>query len=236
VLSAGSWHLIASGPRNRAGIAGAGRPGGPGIWASRPVPRPPLSLRPVPVPGPATVLRRVSVPRPGPVSWPVPVPRPVPISCRVPVPWPVSVRWPRRHGRPIAVSRASAPPGSATGASAACVPAFRQWPRGGPLLSPRPLRRARPPGWPPTLRAGPRHRSRRWLGLPALEPWPPFLLPRLRRHSRLGDRPWRRRGTRGRVRCPDRKRGRAGSVLLPAHGLPRASRGSYDGSIRQAPV
>jgi hypothetical protein len=180
--------------------------GEPGIWAPRAVPRPSCGL------------------------LPVPVPRSVPVS------WLVSVPWPWRHRRPVSVPRASAPPASAAGASVARASAFRQPSRGRPLLSPWPLLCARPRGWPPTPRVRPRRRVRPWRRLPALEPRPPFVLPRLRPHFGPRDRRWRHLSKRGRVRCPDRKRGRAGSVLLPTHGLPRASRGSYDGSIRQAPV
>ena len=171
-----------------------------------------------------------------PVVRPVAVSRPVPVLRSVPVSWLVSAPWPRRHRRPVPVPRASAPPASAAGASVARASAFRQPSRGRPLLSPWPLLCAWPRGWPPTPRVRPRRRVRRWRRLPAFEPRPPFVLPRLRPHFGLRDRRWRHLAKRGRVRCPDRKRGRAGSVLLPTHGLPRASRGSYDGSIRQAPV
>jgi len=160
-------HLIAFGPRNRAGI------GEPGIWARCTVFRPPRGLRPVPVPWPVPVFRPIPVLRPVPASWPVPVLRSVPVS------WLVSVSWPRRHRRPVTVPRASAPPASAAGASVARAAAFRQPSRGRPLLSPGPPLCAWPRGWPPTPRVRPRRRVRPWRRLPALEPRPPFVLPRL---------------------------------------------------------
>ena len=146
------------------------------------------------------------------------------------------VRFLATAHRRLTVPRASAPPASAAGASVARAAALRRPSRGRPLLSPGPPLCAWPRRWPPTPRVRPRRRVRPWRRLPALEPRPPFVLPRLWPPFGLRDGRWRRRATRGRVRCPNRERGRAGSVLLPAHGLPRVSRGSYDGSIRQAPV